>query len=148
MARISKTGPNSSDEFLPAIPDTETAQELALAKIDNNALQKMREEFEKIKKLEKTRSIKKTLWLLHDLLDPDMLLAWANLNPDKIFSILAKMEMNERTVESTSGKPGQVLSIVNFFREATPRAEATPAAGLVQEGPVLSAEICDEQEGH
>lgn len=147
MARKSKTDPNLNDNLLPAIPDTQQAHECVLSQIDHKALTKMREEFEKIQKLKKGRSIKQTLWLLHDLLDPDMLLAWANANPDKIFNALARMEMNDRTVEAASGKPGQVLSIINFFREAAPRKEADATEGLVQDGLVLPAEICDGKKG-
>lgn len=148
MARTSKNTSDLNDNLLPAIPDTQQAHELVLERIDHKALTKMREEFEKIQKVKKgSRSIKQTLWLLHDLLDPDMLLAWANANPDKIFNALARMEMNDRTVEATAGKPGQVLSIINFFREAAPRSEANASAGLVQEGLVLPAEVCDGEEG-
>ena len=116
-----------------------------LKKIDERANAKVRER-EKALENYKGRSIKATLWMLHDAIDPEIMENWARNNVGEVLTLLAKMEGNSGTGTNAAQISGGVQILNQFFNaNGQGRAEGING-GVGEEGPILSAEICDGEE--
>ena len=116
-----------------------------LKKIDERANAKVRER-EKALESYKGRSIKATLWMLHDAIDPEIMENWARNNVGEVLTLLAKMEGNSGTGTNAAQISGGVQILNQFFNaNGQGRAEGVNG-GMGEEGPILSAEICDGEE--
>lgn len=116
-----------------------------LKKIDERANAKVRER-EKALENYKGRSIKATLWMLHDAIDPEIMENWARNNVGEVLTLLAKMEGNSGTGTNAAQISGGVQILNQFFNaNGQGRAEGING-GMGEEGPILSAEICDGEE--
>lgn len=116
-----------------------------LQKIDECAAAKVRER-EKALESYKGRSIKATLWMLHDAIDPEIMENWARNNVGEVLNLLAKMEGNSGTGTNAAQISGGVQILNQFFNTHGQRRAEGVDGGVGETGPVLSAEICDGEE--
>lgn len=116
-----------------------------LKKIDERAAAKVREREEALETY-KGRSIKSTLWKLHDAIDPEIMENWARNNVGEVLNLLAKMEGHSGTGNNAAQISGGVQILNQFFNANGQGRAENGNGGMGKEGPVLSAEICDGED--
>lgn len=116
-----------------------------LQKIDERAAAKVREREQALQSY-KGRSVKETLWMLHDSIDPEIMENWARNNIGEVLNLLAKMEGNSGTGSSAAQISGGVQILNQFFNANGQGRTESGNGGMGEAGPILSAEICDGEE--
>lgn len=116
-----------------------------LKKIDERAAQIVKDRETALQSY-KGRSIKQTLWKLHDAIDPEIMENWARNNVGVVLSLLAKMEGHSGTGANSAQISGGIQILNQFFNANGQGRTACGNGGMGEEGPVLSAEICDGEE--
>lgn len=118
-----------------------------LAEIDNRAKMVVAKRRGELADKYNNRSIKKTLWALHDAMEPEVLENWARNNVGELLSMLVRMETKDGKSDNATQISGGVQILNQFFAANGQGRPDGGNVGVGEERPILSAEICDGEEG-
>lgn len=127
--------------------DITTTNSTLLAEIDNRAKMVVAKRRGELEEKYNNRSIKKTLWQLHDAMEPEVLENWARNNIGELLSMLVRMETKDGKSDNATQISGGVQILNQFFAANGQGRPDGGNGGVGEEGPILSAEICDGEEG-